>query len=123
MATLQFRLATEVKVLLEAERSRLRASLGWLGEAEQTLGESQGEESSAGGQEADVASDIAEQTLDLTLERSERRRLEEVEEALERLAKGTYGVCANCHQPIDPSRLTAIPWTRWCHDCAARHQA
>ncbi|HEX5418238.1 MAG TPA: TraR/DksA C4-type zinc finger protein [Chloroflexota bacterium] len=115
-------LQSELQAILEGERSRLRESVGRLGEAEQSLGESQRHESSAGGQQADVASDLAEQTLDATLAQADRRRLSEVEEALRRLAEGRYGLCEACHQPIEAARLIALPWTRFCLACAVRQQ-
>ena len=38
-----------------------------------------------------------------------RETLEEVERALAKLADGTYGMCEDCGQPIDPLRLEAKP--------------
>ena len=39
------------------------------------------------------------------------------EEALQRIDKGTYGVCRDCGEPIAEARLNAIPWTRVCIVC------
>ena len=47
-----------------------------------------------------------------------RRRLADVEAALERRAAGRYGVCENCGRPIAPERLAARPAARTCIDCA-----
>jgi DnaK suppressor protein len=44
----------------------------------------------------------------------ESRTLEQVEDALKRVADGTYGKCVICGRPIDPKRLEAIPWTPYC---------
>jgi len=44
----------------------------------------------------------------------ESKTLEEVEDALQRIADGTYGTCVTCGKPIPPARLAAIPWTRYC---------
>jgi DnaK suppressor protein len=52
-----------------------------------------------------------------TMER-EVRNVAEIEQALERIAKGEYGVCVTCETPIPDKRLHAIPWTRLCVDCA-----
>jgi RNA polymerase-binding protein DksA len=54
-----------------------------------------------------------------TLER-ERRTLEEVESALERLKNGSYGSCAFCGETISEARLAALPWARLCIQCAGR---
>ena len=40
-----------------------------------------------------------------------------VNEALDRLASGDYGVCLACEQPIAAKRLQAIPWARYCVMC------
>ena len=45
--------------------------------------------------------------------------LEEVEHALAKLDKDTYGTCENCGEPIAPARLEARPEARLCIDCAA----
>ena len=54
---------------------------------------------------------------------AEGEQLAEVEAALERLRLGTYGVCAETGEPIDPERLRAIPWTRFCLAAAQRREA
>jgi DnaK suppressor protein len=40
--------------------------------------------------------------------------LEQVEDALKRVADGTYGKCVVCGKTIAPARLAAIPWTPYC---------
>ena len=40
--------------------------------------------------------------------------LEQVEDALKRIADGTYGRCIICGRPISSARLEAIPWTPYC---------
>jgi DnaK suppressor protein len=44
----------------------------------------------------------------------ESRTLEQVEDALKRVADGTYGKCVECGKQIAPARLAAIPWTPYC---------
>ncbi len=43
-----------------------------------------------------------------------------IEAALDRIATGTYGVCANCGDPIAEERLDAVPAAPLCADCASR---
>lgn len=43
--------------------------------------------------------------------------LREVEGALKRVAKGTYGECEGCGEEISANRLKAIPWARYCVTC------
>ena len=42
--------------------------------------------------------------------------LREVDSALERMAQGSYGVCQECHDPIEQDRLLADPLVRYCLD-------
>src|SRR5437763_1998791 len=44
-------------------------------------------------------------------------QLRMVEEALDRLNSGDYGICLSCEEPIAPKRLHAIPWARYCVTC------
>ncbi|MFA6432531.1 MAG: TraR/DksA C4-type zinc finger protein [Candidatus Paceibacterota bacterium] len=39
-------------------------------------------------------------------------QLKEVDAALERIEKGTYGLCETCNKPIEPERLEANPSAR-----------
>jgi DnaK suppressor protein len=45
------------------------------------------------------------------------RELREIENALRRIAGGTYGECEGCGEPISPARLKALPWARFCLSC------
>ena len=42
--------------------------------------------------------------------------LREVDSALERMDKGTYGLCQECHDPVEQDRLLADPLVRYCLD-------
>lgn len=53
----------------------------------------------------------------LSLSGSERENLLEIENALERIEDGSYGVCTHCNQKIILRRLQAVPWARYCIDC------
>ena len=46
-----------------------------------------------------------------------------VEEALRRGEEGAYGICVNCGRPVEPKRLEAVPWTRYCIACQERIDA
>ena len=49
---------------------------------------------------------------------SARAQLAAVDDALDRVAAGTYGVCETCGGEIAPERLEAIPGARTCISCA-----
>jgi len=74
---------------------------------------------------ADAGSDSYEQEFTLGLMESERQMLVEIDEALERIAEGTYGVCIESGKPIGRPRLDAKPWAKYCIEVARekeRHQ-
>jgi len=54
------------------------------------------------------------------LDAAERRELEEIHAALERIERGRFGRCEGCGDKIDPSLLEVTPWRRSCSPCAAR---
>ena len=54
---------------------------------------------------------------DLALSAQASAAVEEIEEALVRIAKKTYGACERCHQPIMKARLRALPYARLCVAC------
>ena len=45
-------------------------------------------------------------------------RLKKLQAALQRIEKGTYGVCEACGQAIEPERLAALPIATLCIACA-----
>jgi DnaK suppressor protein len=49
-------------------------------------------------------------------------RLMEVEDALARVTRGTYGICEDCEEPIDEHRLDLIPEARRCAADQERHE-
>ena len=53
-----------------------------------------------------------ERERDLALSAQARAAVEEIDEALNRLKLGTYGICEVSGQPIPRERLKAIPWAR-----------
>jgi DnaK suppressor protein len=56
--------------------------------------------------------------LNLALREKIEQRAEQLEDALERLGDGDYGICESCEQPIDPERLEVLPGTTLCIQCA-----
>ena len=63
---------------------------------------------------ADVGSNNYEQEFTLGLVETERRLLREIDEALGRIERGTYGVCIEKAIPIGRARLEAKPWAKYC---------
>ena len=67
---------------------------------------------------ADAGTDSYEQEFTLELMDSERKLITEIDQALERIDDGTYGICQGNGEPIPKPRLEAIPWARYCVACA-----
>ena len=65
-----------------------------------------------GGDEADQTVRVLAEAETLTLHERLRTQLVEIEMALARIENGTYGVCEETEEMIEPERLRAIPWTR-----------
>ncbi len=111
----------EIKSALQRERQSLRRNIRSLDDSVRTLADSQALEGV--GQLADVASDQAQEEINLTLENASRIKLAEVDAALERLKGEAFGICENCGKPIPIARLRALPWTTLCITCASERKS
>ena len=67
---------------------------------------------------ADIGTDNYEQEFTLGLMDSERKLLKEIDDALQRIEKRTYGICEGTGKPIPKARLEAQPWARYCVEYA-----
>lgn len=81
-----------------------------------------GRQSDEGGTQdlADKASSSYAKEFLYSLSNTERRILEEIEEAIDRMEQGEYGTCAECEDRITKKRLDAVPWARYCVPCQER---
>jgi RNA polymerase-binding transcription factor DksA len=70
---------------------------------------------------ADLGTDNFEQENTLHLLANEENLLAEIVAALERIDRGTFGVCEECQGPIAPkARLKELPYARYCVQCAKK---
>jgi DnaK suppressor protein len=81
------------------------------------------ETNSRQGDLADQANGTNEVHIQLKLRQVDAKILQAIEEALERIEKGTYGVCRDCGERIADARLNAIPWTRVCIHCKEKQKS
>ncbi|MEW6297717.1 MAG: TraR/DksA family transcriptional regulator [Thermodesulfobacteriota bacterium] len=65
----------------------------------------------------DLASEERTREINLILSDRDREKLQAIEDALERIDAGTYGICEMCEEEIAPERLEALPFTRLCVTC------
>ncbi len=64
------------------------------------------------GSQSTMSREIGWTTRALLVERVKR-----LSDALDRLREGTYGVCVECHEPLSPARLRAMPEVETCVGC------
>jgi RNA polymerase-binding transcription factor DksA len=62
---------------------------------------------------ADAGTDSFDRDFALNLVSGEQEALFEISEAIERMKRGTYGICEFTNKPIPADRLTAVPFTRY----------
>ena len=67
--------------------------------------------------EDDQAQFLNEESVSLHLNILDYAQLRLIEEALDRLDSGDYGICLSCDEPIPPKRLHAVSWARYCVRC------
>jgi RNA polymerase-binding protein DksA len=109
---------------LQSLRHRLNGDVSHL--ADEALrragGEASGNLSNMPLHMADLGTDNFEQEFTLSLLENEEKSLDEINAALQRIDKGTFGVCEECQKPIPKERLRALPHTRYCVECARKVQ-
>jgi RNA polymerase-binding protein DksA len=76
----------------------------------------------AGDDQADAGSKTFEREQELSIANNRRDLLVQMERAMERLDKGTYGYCESCHEPIMKARLQAFPSVTQCVKCKQREE-
>ncbi|MFQ5731679.1 MAG: TraR/DksA family transcriptional regulator [Planctomycetaceae bacterium] len=65
----------------------------------------------------DAASENAETELDTQLAALESRDLAQIEQAIQNIRDGCYGLCEMCERAIPIQRLKALPFTTFCVEC------
>ena len=67
--------------------------------------------------EEDQAQNSLDEAVSLRLNGYEYMQLRQIQEALDRLQLGDYGICLSCEEAIPPKRLQALPWAKYCVTC------
>ena len=68
----------------------------------------------------DEAANMYNKQVLLSLNENERIRLKEVDESLDRIENGTYGICDECGGPISLRRLEVRPVAKYCVPCLTK---
>ncbi len=74
------------------------------------------------GDEADVAADAIDRTLLTALGAQDANRLQQIDNALDRIYQGKYGRCVMCGKDIPEERLQALPYALMCVSCASAQE-
>jgi DnaK suppressor protein len=69
------------------------------------------------GDVVDAALDSAQDEISSQLAEVESRELARIENALERMRTGQYGLCESCGVKIPMARLNALPYATYCIEC------
>ena len=107
---------TRFKKILLSEREQIIGEVKQIYESSREMGQD-------GIQDiGDEAANIYNKQVLLSLNENERIRLQEVDEALDRIANGTYGVCEECGEPIGLKRIEVRPVAKYCVSCKAKQE-
>ncbi len=108
-----------IRELLEAERNQAVARLAGLTGDFNDLVDASRDVNADDEHDPEGATVAFERAQVAALARRARAHVAEVEEAIARLAAGTYGICERCGEPVGKARLEARPAARRCVRCAA----
>ncbi|MGC9031678.1 MAG: TraR/DksA family transcriptional regulator [Minisyncoccia bacterium] len=73
-----------------------------------------------GNQIEEESDQVEEYTHLIAIEESLEKQLEEINSALNKIKKGTYGICEVCKKEIEKERLEAFPQAKTCSKCLNR---
>jgi RNA polymerase-binding transcription factor DksA len=109
----------KARLLYERERL-LRQADDFAAEAEQLAREREGGDTQFDEESGEGDTVNVERERDLLLSASARQEVEDIEKALTRMRRGTYGVCRYAGRKLPVERLEVRPWADVCVDCKAR---
>ena len=108
------------KKLLEIKKTLMAQKDALLAEAEQALNALPGQ--TVFPDLGDQATAETERSFMLRLRGRERRLLKKIEDAIERIEQGIFGICEKCASEIDIRRLEARPVTTLCIECKIQQE-
>ncbi|MBP1718424.1 MAG: molecular chaperone DnaK [Deltaproteobacteria bacterium] len=68
----------------------------------------------------DQAGDERDREMSLLLTGRDKEKLQSINEALEKIREGSYGVCEECGDKIGPGRLKVMPLAKYCVSCQSK---
>jgi DnaK suppressor protein len=111
------------KAFLKSARESLLAMRRQVGEGIENETKSSREGQKDEGMDAyDLASEERDRDISLILSDRDRAKMQAIDEALERITNGAYGICEICELDIAEDRLKALPFTRLCISCQSEQE-
>lgn len=109
---------TTLRQQLEEDLKSSRASIGELDEESDELARDSDQEGGVPTNHmADVGTNVYERERLMTFEQEMRDRVTAIQDALQRMDDGTYGVCQRCGRQIPLARLRVMPFSNYCVEC------
>jgi DnaK suppressor protein len=109
--------ADRAKFLARMREQLLEMKAKLLAEIDSTLRAEREGNKDEGMDTYDLASEERDREINSILSDRDRVKLKQIDDALERMDEGTYGVCESCGLEIAEERLEAMPFSRLCRDC------
>jgi RNA polymerase-binding protein DksA len=103
--------------LLLQERKRVADAISYLHEENSRSYEDDAEDEAFDNHIADAASNTLNREIDTTLEENSEHVLKSIDEALQRIEDGSFGICTRCGTSIAEERLEAMPYATKCIEC------
>ena len=70
----------------------------------------------------DSVSEERTRELDLILTDREKRKLAQIDDAIDRIEENTYGLCEECGIKIPKARLKVLPFAKYCVECQEKNE-
>jgi len=119
-AELEPRQLGQLREVLLKQRSATLDSVAQLGFDIDSVRHSRRDSSTDDEHDPEGATLAFEQSQTSALLRQAMHRIDQIDDAIDRLAADSYGSCASCARPIGFARLSARPYTPHCVSCAER---
>lgn len=121
--TLDSKILAEIKAELLARKQQILESLEDISQKDPHEADNLASKFPEYGDKPDEnAQEISDYTTNSAAEKVLEKTLADIEGALNRIEKGTYGICKYCGQPIAPKRLQARPVASACITCKTELQ-
>jgi len=103
------------QALLEEKREETAKQLtGLKKKIKKSLDEDRVYERNSGDPDSDFITESSELAKDELMIRDLEKTLRDIEDALVAIEEGYYGICQKSGKTIEPARLKAIPWAKYC---------